>query len=179
MSDTSNAKPLADAEVALAPEAAGLKDHGRFPVERAIAAIALFLIVAISAANVVVRYATNASFAFTEEYSVVLLVVLAFAGSAAAFRDDDHIRILVFARLFGPSFRRAMLVLSTAATLVMFALVIWYALQLAIEQHRYGDVTAGLGNPAWLYTVAIPLLSVPILIRAAISAIGKWRRSEP
>ncbi len=124
------------------------------------------------------RYATNASFAFTEEYSVVLLVVLTFAGAAAAFRDDGHIRILFLANMFGRPVRRAMLVLSTAATLVMFALVIWYGTELALDQHRYGDTSAGLGNPAWIYTAVVPVLCVPVLVRVVVAAIGKWRRGQ-
>lgn len=153
--------------------------HGRFPIERAIAAAAIFGIVAISAANVVVRYLTDASFAFTEEYSVVLLVVITFAGSAAAARDDGHLRILAFASAFTVRYRRVMLIISTLATVAMFILVIRYALMLAVDQYRYGDVTAGLGNPAWLYTAVMPVLCVPIIIRVVQGAIRKWRRGEP
>ena len=43
------------------------------------------LIALITLANVVVRYLTAYSFAFTEEVSVALLVALALLGSAAAF----------------------------------------------------------------------------------------------
>lgn len=151
---------------------------GDFAPDRFIAAIAMVIICAISAVNVIVRYATDASFAFTEEYSVLLLVVMTFAGTAAAARGDGHIRILAFANLFGPGVRRAMLVVSTLATIVMFLMIIWYGGRLAYQQFHYGDVTAGLGNPAWLYTAVMPVLCVPILMRFIILAIGKWRRGE-
>lgn len=173
-------RSMDDPELPPIPEDGGPhRPHGRFPIERAIAAAGIFLIVAISAANVVVRYATNYSFAFTEEYSVLLLVVITFAGSAAAARDDGHIRILAFANRFGPAARRAMLVLSTLATVIMFLLVIWYASILAFNQYSFGDRTAGLGNPAWLYTAVMPVLCIAIIIRVIISAVGRWRRGEP
>jgi hypothetical protein len=44
------------------------------------------LVCVITFANVLVRYFTNASFAFTEEFSVFLLVVLTLAGASAALR---------------------------------------------------------------------------------------------
>lgn len=173
-------QPLDDAELPPMPEEGGrYRPHGRFPVERAIAAIAIFLIVAISAANVIVRYATNYSFAFTEEYSVLLLVVITFAGSAAAARDDGHIRILAFANRFDRKVRRWMLIVSTAATVLMFLLVIWYAAILVLDEYRFGDRTAGLGNPAWLYTAVMPVLCVPIILRVIKSARDRWRRGEP
>lgn len=154
------------------------QQSGGFAPSRVVGAIAMAIICAISAANVVVRYATDASFAFTEEYSVFLLVVMTFAGTAAAARTDGHIRILAFARLFGRRLQRAMLVLSTTATLAMFLLITWYGGRLAYEQFRYGDVTAGLGNPAWIYSAVMPVLCVPILIRVVVAFVAKWRKGE-
>ena len=58
------------------------------------AAIAL-----ITAANVVVRYLTNISFAFTEEYSVVLMVLVTILGTSLAMSGGRHIRIEYFTYL--------------------------------------------------------------------------------
>ncbi|MAB98323.1 MAG: C4-dicarboxylate ABC transporter permease, partial [Pseudomonadaceae bacterium] len=68
--------------------------------ERALATLALVIISLISLANVVVRYFTNASFAFTEEFSVFLLVILTFAGASVALRSNRHIRIGMLERMF-------------------------------------------------------------------------------
>ena len=57
------------------------------PLERVLATLALVIISLISLANVVVRYFTDASFAFTEEISVFLLVILTFAGASVAMRS--------------------------------------------------------------------------------------------
>src|ERR1019366_7119672 len=57
-----------------------------FPVklEKALAAGAMALLCIITMANVVVRYFTNISFAFTEEISVWLMVVMTLVGAAGA-----------------------------------------------------------------------------------------------
>ena len=56
----------------------------------------------ITLGNVVVRYLTNYSFAFTEEYSVALMVVVALLGAQPRRRGDRHIRITWFADLLPP-----------------------------------------------------------------------------
>ena len=65
-------------------------------LEEAAAAVAMALICLITFANVVVRYLTDASFAFTEEFSVFLLVVLTLVGAAGAFVRNRNIRVDYF-----------------------------------------------------------------------------------
>ena len=67
--------------------------------EEAVAAAAMALICLITFANVVVRYLTDASFAFTEEISVFLLVVLTLVGAAGAFARNRNIRVEFFAAM--------------------------------------------------------------------------------
>ncbi|NLP32768.1 MAG: TRAP transporter small permease, partial [Oligella ureolytica] len=74
-------------------------------LESSLGVIALALICIISFANVVIRYITDMSFAFTEEYSIFLMVVLAFAGASAASRRNEHIRISLLERHCGKKSR--------------------------------------------------------------------------
>ena len=76
----------------------------RISVESWIGIIALAGISIISLANVVVRYTTNTSFAFTEEFSVFLMVVLAFSGAAVAAKTNEHIRITLLEEYLGKKF---------------------------------------------------------------------------
>ena len=71
------------------------EDRPRIPVkiEEFLAATAMALICLITFANVLVRYLTDESFAFTEEFSVFLMVVLTFVGASAAFAKNSHIRM--------------------------------------------------------------------------------------
>lgn len=55
------------------------------------------LLALITFANVLVRYFTNSSFAWTEEISVFLMIVLALVAGSAAVARDLHIRIEYFA----------------------------------------------------------------------------------
>lgn len=134
-------------------------------VEEALAALAMALICVISLANVVVRYATNASFAFTEEFSVFLLVVMTLLGAAVAFARHEHIKITFFQDRMAPPVRLAAELVTLAVTTLVFGMVLYYGALFALDEFQYETTSAGLGLPNWIYTVWLPLLSAVILFR--------------
>jgi TRAP-type C4-dicarboxylate transport system permease small subunit len=148
------------------PTATGA-DHARVPVkiEEALGAAALGTICLISMGNVVARYATNASFAFTEEFSVFLLVFMTFVGASAAFATNEHIRITFFLERFPARLRWLAELITLAVTTAMFAMIVWYGGRVTYDEWYWGETSPGLGNPVWLYTIWLPLLSVAIILR--------------
>ncbi|WP_349369743.1 TRAP transporter small permease [Salinarimonas sp.] len=154
-----------------------LAPHARVPVkiEEALGAAAMALIVAISFGNVVVRYLTNASFAFTEEFSVFLLVFMTFVGASAAFATNEHIRITFFLERMGRRGRIAAEAVTLLATTAMFALVVYYGGQVTFDEWYWEETSPGLGYPAWIYTVWLPLLSLVIIGRVIGRGIAVFR----
>ena len=142
-------------------------EHTIVPVriEEALGAAAMALICLISFGNVLARYFTNVSFAFTEEFSVALLVFMTFVGSSAAFATNEHIRITFFLNRMPPVLRGLCEVITVIATTLMFALIVYYGAQVTFDEWHWGETTPGLGIPAWIYTVWLPLLSVAIILR--------------
>ena len=134
-------------------------------IERALAALAMALLCCITFANVVARYLTNFSFAFTEEYSVFLMVVLTFFGAAAAFATDRHIRMtFLIDRITGPARKRLEQALLLLAA-VMFGLLIVYGAYLTLDDWQYETTSPGLGLPQWIYSIWLPILSLVIVLR--------------
>lgn len=144
-------------------------------IEEAIGAASMALICIISFANVVVRYATNVSFAFTEEFSVFLLVVMTFVGASLAVATDSHIRIHFFIDRLGPKARAVADAISLLATTAMYAFITYHGALLTLDEWRFGETSPGLGYPNWIYTVWLPVLSVVVLIRVAGRVIA-WVR---
>ena len=157
--------------------AGGDAGHLRVPIriEEALAAAAMALICVISFANVVVRYVTNISFAFTEEFSIFLLVFMTFVGASFAFAVGGHIRIAFLAERFGPTGRRICEAVALAASFAMFALVFWYGATLTYDEWRFEETSPGLGYPTWIYTIWMPLLSIAILLRLLGRAVAMVR----
>ena len=81
----------------------------------------------ITLGNVLTRYLSDRSFAWTEEISVFLIVVMTLAGAAGVARRDGHIRIEYFYE--GGSVarrRRFRLVAATATALAFLALTVLF-----------------------------------------------------
>ncbi len=135
------------------------------------------LICLISFANVIVRYATDVSFAFTEEYSVFLLMFMTFIGTSLAFARDSHIRILFFVERLPAHLRKGAEGLLVVASLTMFGGLAYYGGMLVWDQYMFEEISPGLGNPIWIYTMWMPILSVAIMGRIVGRAIRKARRS--
>lgn len=135
-------------------------------VERVLLALAMGAMALITAANVAARYLTNVSLAVTEEYSVVLMVIVALVGSALAIAAGRHIRVEYFTGLLPHGARRATEILALLLAIVCFGLLAWFGTKLAYDEYRFEVLSNGLGNPQWLYTGWLPLLSLLVVARA-------------
>ncbi len=143
--------------------------------ERWLAALALLAVCIISLGNVVVRYTTDASFAFTEEFSVFLLVVLTFSGAAVAARRHVHIRIELVEEWLPVRLRPLLYLLQWAASVLLLGLVVWYGALLTWEEYSWESLSPGLGYPTWIYIVWLPLLCLAIIWRLTQSMMERCR----
>ena len=146
-------------------------------IEEAIAAAAMAAICVITFANVVVRYLTNASFAFTEEISVFLLVVLTLVGAAAAFARDRNIRVDFFVLKLPKAARLALELVGMALSATLFAMVAWYGWRFFLDDVKYETTSPGLGIPQWVYSVWLTILCVLIVLRilGRLIRVGRTR----
>jgi TRAP-type C4-dicarboxylate transport system permease small subunit len=134
--------------------------------EKVVAAAAMAALCLITLGNVVARYLTNYSFAFTEEYSIALMVVVTMLGAGIATAADRQIRITWFADLLPPRARLAAESAATVAVIGMFLLLVVLGGRLVWDEYRFEVTSPGLGEPQWIYTLALPLLSLVVISRA-------------
>ena len=142
-------------------------------VERWLLAAIMALLCLITMGNVVVRYFTNVSFAFTEEISVFLMVVMTLLGASTAFYRNKHIAITFFVERASPRARRRLDLFGLAACVVMFALLAWFGGRMAWDDYRFDVTSPALGAPQWIYSACLPLLS--LLIIGRLAALIVWR----
>ncbi|WP_342451388.1 TRAP transporter small permease [Neoroseomonas nitratireducens] len=136
-------------------------------IEEVLIAAAMAAMALITAANVVTRYLSNVSLAFTEEYSVALMVVVALLGTALATATGRHIRIGVLVDGLSPAHRRMAEAAAMVLTILCFGLLAWYGARLTWDEYRFEVLSNGLGHPNWIYTGWLPLLSLVVIARAA------------
>ena len=144
-------------------------------LERAFAAGCMALLCIITFSNVLVRYLTNVSFAFTEEISVFLLLVLTLVGSVSAFVEGRHVRITLLVDKLPNAGKAVCSCLEWSANVAMFALLAWTGYRMAMDDFEFEVTSPGLGLPQWLYTAWLPLLSALIVLRLFLLV----KRSKP
>ena len=140
------------------PEQPGQAPTRRLLLEDWVGAVLMALLALITFANVVVRYLSDQSFAWTEELSVVLMVMLAMASAGAAIYRNTHVRIEALVEGAPPARARALESLAAIATVIAFLLLAGLGGRLAWDDYRYEVTTPGIGLPQWWYTVWLPPL---------------------
>jgi TRAP-type C4-dicarboxylate transport system permease small subunit len=150
------------------PEAGEPDEHTRVPlaIEDWLTVIVMALLALITFANVLVRYFTNQSFAWTEEISVFLMIVLALVAGSAAVARNAHIRIEYFADNGSPVRQRALARFGAFMVFVLFFVMAVLSARTLWDDVRFGETSPGIGVPVWWYTAWLPVLSLAIAGRA-------------
>ena len=156
-----------------------LPPNAKFRAERFLGAAAMAAICLITLANVVVRYTTDISFAFTEEVSVFLLVFLTFIGSAKAFLDGNQMAVTYFTDKMGWAWRRRFLLFGLAMSALMVGLMAWYGAYMTWDDYQLEVTSPGLGWQQWIYTIWLPLLSLLVLGRIVQGFVHLLRKRVP
>ena len=120
----------------------------------------------ITFANVLLRYFTDTSFAWTEEISIFLMIVLAMVGGSSAVARDQHIRIEFFSGNGSAQRRRRLARLGALMTALLFTLLAVLSVRLVWDDWRYEETAPGIGVPQWWYSMWLPICSVAIALRA-------------
>jgi TRAP-type C4-dicarboxylate transport system permease small subunit len=142
-------------------------------IEDWIGALSMGALCLITFVNVLVRYFTDESFAWTEEISIFLMVVMTLVAGAAAVARDKHIRIEFFFDGGSDERRRVLALLSAAGILVLFLAMTVLGARMAWDEFRFDETSPGIGIPKWIYTVWLPILSLAIASRALGVVIRK------
>lgn len=153
------------------------KPRTRVPlkIEEVAAAACISLLALISFANVVVRYATNISFAFTEEFSIFLMVVMALVGASSVAAKGGHLNISYLVEKLPKGLGHKVRLGATAVMGITFALLVMLGARMAYDEYRYEVTSPGLGLPTWIYTIWLPLLSMAVLGRVIGVFIRLWK----
>lgn len=160
------------------PEPGAPDEPVRVPlaIEDWLTVIVMALLALITFANVLVRYFTNESFAWTEEISIFLMIVLALVAGSAAVARNAHIRIEYFADGGSPARRRALARFGAFMVFLLFLLIAVLSTRTLWDDIRYGETSPGIGVPQWWYTVWLPVLSLAIAGRALGLFIRRGRQ---
>ena len=168
-----------DAASPLPDELPGLDEPTRVPlaVEDWATVLIMGLLACITFANVVVRYFTDSSFAWTEEFSVFLMILLAMVAGSAAVARDRHIRIEYFAEGGSMARRKRLAQFGALMIAILFTLIGALSIRMVWDDYRFDETTPGIGLPAWWYSMWLPIVSFAIALRAVGLMIRRGRKA--
>jgi TRAP-type C4-dicarboxylate transport system permease small subunit len=126
----------------------------------------------ITFANVIVRYFSDQSFAWTEEISIFLMIVLTLVAGSASVARNRQIRIEYFADSGPESRQRALARFGALMVVALFTLIAVLSVRMVWDDIRFNETSPGIGVPRWWYTIWLPILSIAIAGRA----LGLWIR---
>jgi TRAP-type C4-dicarboxylate transport system permease small subunit len=145
-------------------------------IEDWLTVIVMALLALITFANVLVRYLTSQSFAWTEEFSIFLMIVLTLVAGSAAVARNRQIRIEYFADN-GPEWRqRALARFGALMVFLLFAIIAVLSTRVVYDDIKFGETSPGIGVPIWWYTIWMPVMSIAIAGRALGLFIRRGRR---
>ena len=148
-------------------------------IEDWLTVIIMALLALITFANVLVRYFTNASFAWTEEVSVFLMIVLALVAGSAAVARDQHIRIEYFAEGGSAARRKWLARFGALLVALLFSLIAVLSVRVVWDDYRFGETSPGIGVPQWWYSIWLPVISALIAARAIGLFVRRSRQAPP
>ena len=146
-------------------------------IEENVAGVILGLLALITFVNVLVRYLTDFSFAFTEEFSIFLMLVMTLVGSSSLMAKGGHLNITYLADKLPDKYRLWARFASMGLACATFLILVVLGGRMTWDEYRYEVTSPGLGIPTWIYTVWLPLLSLAIAGRA-VGAILRLRKEK-
>jgi TRAP-type C4-dicarboxylate transport system permease small subunit len=115
--------------------------------------------------NIVVRYFTRYSFAFTEEIEVAALVWISMLGAAVGFRESVHLGFTILRDRFPRPVRRALAASSSLIAVITMGALIWAGWRQIQSQIALNTTSEALGLPEWIYSAALPAGGLLIIVR--------------
>ena len=161
----------------LSPDEADEPTRVPLAIEDGLTVLVMAALALITFANVIVRYFTDQSFAWTEEISIFLMIVLTLVAGSASVARNRQIRIEYFADSGPDSRQRALARFGSLMVVALFALIAVLSVRMVWDDIKFNETSPGIGVPRWWYTIWLPILSVAIALRAFGLFIRRGRAS--
>ena len=127
--------------------------------EELLGSLLLAVMVSIAFINVIVRYCTSFSFAWTEELTVNFFVWVVLLGTARSFREGSHLGMNLLYDALPRNARRI------CYCIAFFGALCWTGTLEVLDEYDLESISESLGIPVWWYTIATPLFSLLIIFR--------------
>jgi TRAP-type C4-dicarboxylate transport system permease small subunit len=147
--------------------------------EEAVCAGLLLFMATLAFVNILARYFTNFSLAFSEEIEVSLLVYLTMLGTAAGFKRGIHLGLVFLVNWLPRPAQRWLRTGSAVLACGLFLALLWFSVRQIQDEIAVATTSEALAIPQWWYTLGLPLGSILIVARIVQATRRALRRVGP
>lgn len=133
--------------------------------EEVLGGLMLGVMVTVSFINVVVRYCTSFSFAWTEELTINFFVWVVLLGASRSFREGGNLCMSILYDSCPKPLRLVFFLAGIVICIVFFAALGVMGVIEVMDEIDLEVTSEALEIPVWLYTCGTPLLSALIIFR--------------
>jgi len=144
-------------------------------VEEGTCAIMLIFMAGLAFINVVVRYLTNFSFAFTEELLVNLFVWITLLGASIATRKGSLLGVTYLFDRFPRKMQKATVAFGAVCGVTLFVLLAFHGAEMVRSEFRSGMTTYSMALPMWIFGMALPVCALVLIFRTVQKAVEDWK----
>ena len=142
--------------------------------EKIVTSVILIFVTILTFANVCVRYLTTSQFAWSEELTINLFVLLIMMGCGLSARDGSLISLsLVFDRL-GVKGKKIFVSIITVANCALCGILLKTGIDKVMTQMANGKKTPSLLLPEWMFTIFLPIGAVFLILHTIEYCIDVW-----
>ena len=142
--------------------------------EKIVTSVILVFVTVLTFANVCVRYLTPNQFAWSEELTINLFVLLIMLGCGLSTRDGSLISLsLIFDRL-GVVGKKVFVIIITFANIAFCSILLKTGIDKVLTQMANGKQTPSLLLPEWIFTIFLPIGAVFMILHTIEYCIDVW-----
>lgn len=134
-----------------------------------VAGLAIMLIVAFG--NVLSRYVLPVSWAFTEELTCGLFILVSLLGAAAAIIKGKAMGISILTDHIPEKYQKYVVIIQGIAMFVFSALLFYYGCEMVASELKIGMKTAALGWPEAVFGSFVPIGGFALMIASVLYVI--------
>ena len=146
--------------------------------EAAVMSVILSAVTLITFANVVVRKLTDGQFAWSEELSINLFVLLIMMGCGLCVREGSLITLSLVFDLIKLKGKKVLVAIATVANLAFWVILLKTGWDKVLSQMASGKQTPSLLWPEWVFTIFLPIGCIFLILHTIEYCIDFMSQKE-
>lgn len=129
-----------------------------------VAVLLLAILVLVVGINVFLRYVLNIGVEWGDEVARIVFIWIVFIGAYLAFKRNSHAVVTFLGNRVPQKWKKYHSLLIGLLEAAFILVIMWCGVVQVLDTAKFGQITAGLGVPMWVFYLVIPVTFFFMLI---------------